>query len=196
MAPIRPATLRDAEAILAIYAPYVENTAVSFEYEVPSLRAFEQRMEGIMAFYPYLVWEEEGRILGYAYAHRHQERKAYQWNAELSIYLHPDATHRGIGTALCRALLELLRLQGIKTAYSCVTVPNAASEALHAKMGFSPAGIWHNSGFKLGAWRDVGWFQKALCPYEENPRDPISIHNLPQETVAAVLSHWGERHDS
>ena len=138
MAPIRMATLQDAEKILAIYAPYVKNTAVSFEYDVPSLPDFEARMQGIMAFYPYLVWEEGGRILGYAYAHRHQERKAYQWNAELSIYLHPDATRRGLGSKLCLALLDLLRLQGVKTAYSCVTLPNAASEALHAKMGFSP----------------------------------------------------------
>lgn len=189
-APIRMATLQDAEAILAIYAPYVENTVVSFEYDVPSLPDFEARMQGIMAFYPYLVWEEEGKILGYAYAHRHQERKAYQWNAELSIYLHADATGRGIGTALCTALLELLRLQGVKTAYSCVTVPNAASEALHAKMGFSPAGIWHNSGYKHGAWRDVGWFEKELSPYEENPKDPISIHDFPQEAISAVLEHY------
>jgi len=190
MAPIRMATLQDAEKILAIYAPYVENTAVSFEYEVPSLHAFEQRMEGIMAFYPYLVWEEEGEILGYAYAHRHQERKAYQWNAELSIYLHPDATRRGLGSKLCLALLNLLRLQGVKTAYSCVTLPNAASEALHAKMGFSPAGVWQNAGYKFGLWRNVGWFQKELAPYEENPKDPVSIHDLPQEAIAAVLEQY------
>ena len=188
MSTIRMATLQDAEAILSIYAPYVEHTAVSFEYEVPSPAAFRLRMEGIMAFYPYLVWEVNGQILGYAYAHRHQERMAYQWNAELSVYLHPEATGRGIGTALYGALLELLKLQGVKTAYGCVTVPNAASEALHAKLGFSPAGIWHNSGYKLGIWRDVGWFEKALSPYDEHPKDPISIHDLPQETIAAVLT--------
>lgn len=190
MAPIRMATLQDAEKILAIYAPYVKNTAVSFEYEAPTPAAFRQRMEGIMAFYPYLVWEEEGEILGYAYAHRHQERKAYQWNAELSIYLHPDATRRGLGSKLCLALLDLLRLQGVKTAYSCVTLPNAASEALHAKMGFSPAGVWRNSGYKHGAWRDVGWFEKELSPYEENPKDPVSIHDVSRDVIDAVLEQY------
>ena len=137
-APIRMATLQDAEAILAIYAPYVEHTVVSFEYDVPSLPDFKRRMEGIMTFYPYLVWEEDGRILGYAYAHRHQERKAYQWNAELSVYLHPDATHRGIGTALYQAVLQLARQHRCYTVTLNVWSCNPSALAFYQRCGMAP----------------------------------------------------------
>ncbi len=186
---IRLASVSDAGALIAIYGPYVTDSCISFEYDPPSEEEFAARIRSFSAFYPYLVWEEpDGRILGYAYAHRHAERAAYQWNAELSVYLHPEATHRGIGTALYRALLAILREQGLQMAYACITCPNKPSEALHRAMGFQPAGVWRNAGYKQGRWRDVAWFQKPLQEACENPAPPKSVHEIPPQTLSAIFA--------
>lgn len=190
MARLRLVTLQDTEELLQIYAPYITDTAVSFEYEVPSVDAYRARIEEICAHYPYLVLEEDGRLLGYAYAHRQMDRAAYQWNTELSVYLRPEVTGRGLGTALYSALLELLRLQGFKTAYGCVAIPNVASEALHEKLGFHPAGVWSLTGYKNGQWQNVGWFEKQLAPYDPDPVPPTPITQMPEDAIRAVLSQY------
>ena len=187
---IRPATVADTESLLAIYRPYVEQTAVTFEYEVPTVDEFARRIEEISSFYPYLVWEEDGVILGYAYATRLKERAAYQWNAELSIYLSRNVCRTGIGTALYSALIELLLLQGVQNFYGCVTMPNDASDALHRKLGFSLANIWHHCGFKLGQWHDVAWYEMNVS-IREMPHPLRSIHAVSSGRVTAVLEKYG-----
>lgn len=166
---IRFAAVRDAQDILAIYAPYILNTPITFETCVPTLDAFEDRMKDIVFEYPYLVAEEHGEIVGYAYAHRLGERAAYQWNAELSVYLAPQRRGRGLGRALSQAVLRLLELQGVHNVFSLITLPNEASIHMHEALGFRACGIQRQAGYKLGAWHDVGWFQKQLGDFSQEP---------------------------
>ncbi len=180
----RPATIEDAAAILAVYAPYIE-TPITFEYTLPSVAEFAQRIEKIASFYPYLVCEEKGRIIGYAYAGRYRERKAYDWSLELSIYLAPECRGRGIGKKLYTMLLELLKRQGIKTVYGVITTPNAASEGLHERLGFQKIGVFRNTGFKKGQWYSVAWYEKELSPYEipAKPVKSITEIGYPEEIL-------------
>lgn len=172
MRTVRLATEADAAGILAVYAPYIRDTAVTFETETPSLDAFRCRMASIIGDYPYLVVEEDGSIVGFAYAHRLGERAAYAWNAELSIYFAPGCTSRGWGSVLFWALIDLLALQGVRNAYSLITVPNEASLALHEKLGFTLMGVQKEAGYKLGAWHDVAWLRMAHRRLLGGPRAP------------------------
>lgn len=185
---LRFAVPADASALLEIYGPYVTDTSVTFEYHVPTEEEFARRIRSISAGFPYLVCERDGFILGYAYAHPPWERAAYQWNAELTVYLRQNCRGGGLGTALYTALLELLRAQGIRTALGCVTHPNPASEHLHKKLGFQVCARFHRSGWKLGRWYDVQWFEKSLCGETAAPQPPRSIHAVPPETVARILT--------
>ncbi|MCC8129502.1 MAG: N-acetyltransferase family protein [Clostridiales bacterium] len=155
---VRPS---DAPALLAIYAQSI-HTPVTFEYELPTLEEFRGRIRDISACYPYLVLEEDGAILGYAYAHRLRERAAFAWDAELSVYLDRSAQGRGLGTELYTVLLELLRRQGVQAVYGCITSPNPASVALHEKLGFRYCGAFHRTGYKDGHWWDVLWYEKQI----------------------------------
>ena len=184
---IRMATTADTAELLAIYGQYID-TPITFEYELPTQAEFSARISGILAEYPYLVWEVDGRPAGYAYAHRLAERTAYQWSVELSVYLDRDHTGQGAGRRLYTVLMELLRLQGIRTAYALVTSPNPPSEALHTAMGFERTGVLHRSGYKDGAWRDVTYFEKPLAGFDDGvPQPPQSIHALPEALVASIL---------
>lgn len=174
---IRFAKETDAKALLSIYQHYID-TEITFEYELPSEQEFQKRIRAVSEEYPYLVYEKNGEILGYAYAHRHLERAAYQWNVELTVYLHPDAVSRGIGRKLYEELLGILKEQGICNAYSLVTRPNEKSEKLHEAMGFTRLGVLKNTGYKNGKWRDVSWYEKQLNPYTENPSPFIKIGDL------------------
>ena len=182
---IRMASPVDCAAILAIYAQYID-TAVTFEYALPDEAAFAARMAGILGEYPYLVCEAQGRVVGYAYAHRAMARAAYQWGAELSIYLDRRFTARGIGRALYLALMEVLRLQGVKTVYGCVTLPNERSERLHERLGFRRSGVWQNAGYKCGRWWDVGWFEKPLAAYEGEPSPIRAVSQIPAALQRAI----------
>lgn len=183
---IRFAAIDDSAALLDIYAQYI-HTPTTFEYELPTRQEFAGRIRDISGEYPYLVCEEKGKIIGYAYAHRQKERKAYQWNAELSIYLDPASTSRGIGKKLYGALIEILKLQGIHTAYGVVTIPNEKSERLHASMGFRRIGEYHKTGYKCGAWHDVACFEKEIVPYSPEPRPIIPICRIPKEKLEPLL---------
>lgn len=176
----------DSAALLRIYAGYID-TPVTFECALPSDRAFAERIAAISAEYPYLVCEEEGAIVGYAYAHRQREREAYQWNAEQSVYLDPAYTRQGLGGRLYRILLDMLRLQGIRTVYAGVTVPNPASERLHESMGFVRLGTYHSIGYKAGGWHDVAWFEKAIAPYTANPESPLPISQIDREQLEEII---------
>ena len=158
---IRIATEKDIPAILAIYGPYVEDTTVSFEYTVPTEEAFLERFRGITAQFPWLVWEEDGKVLGYAYGSPPYARAAYGWCAEPSVYLAPEAQRKGIGTALYAALEKILALQGYQVLYALVTSENGPSMAFHEKNGYSlraefpPApgrsdAVWGSPGSKNG----------------------------------------------
>lgn len=169
---IRSAAPDDAAALRAIYAQYID-TPVTFEYALPTADEFRRRIGTTLAEYPYLVWEQDGRPLGYAYAHRFREREAYRWGAELSVYVDAGAHGRGVGRALYEELMRLLKLQGIRTVYGCITLPNDKSVGLHESLGFAAAGVFHAAGFKNGAWHDVIWYEKALMPFDERPAPPV-----------------------
>lgn len=187
---IRFAQAADSPALLQIYAQYID-TPITFECTLPSEAEFAGRIREAAAFYPYLVCEEKGRVIGYAYAHRQMERAAYQWNAELSIYLSRADTARGIGRRLYSVLIELLQMQGIKTVYGGVTVPNPKSEGLHEAMGFRRLGTYRSTGFKCGRWQDVAWSEKQIAPYDPAPKPVCPIHAVAPEAIAAVLEQAG-----
>jgi len=159
---LRPATPADAPGILAIYAPIVENTVISFEYEPPSVDEMVHRLE---AYRPWLVAVDNGEIMGYAYASKHRERAAYQWSADVSVYVHELARGQGLGTRLYRELFAVLVGQGYVNAYAGITLPNPASVGLHESLGFRPVGVYEGVGYKFGAWHDVGWWQLLLRPH-------------------------------
>lgn len=189
---IRFARAEDAQALLDIYAQYI-HTPITFEYELPSAAEFARRISSTLADgYPYLVCQDGDEVLGYAYAHRLGERAAYQWNAELSIYLSSRAAGRGLGTALYLTLMDLLRLQGVKTVCGIVTRPNPASEGLHRALGFQLLGVYRHTGFKCGKWHDVGWFEKALSPCTGNPQPVLPIHRLDEKQRAGILRAFAQ----
>lgn len=175
---IRFATLADASAILAIYGPYITESIISFEYEVPTVLEFTERIRAIQQQLPYLIVEANGRVMGYAYASRHRDRAAYQWSVDTSVYVHPDGHRQGIARQLYTALFDLLRRQGYYNAYAGITLPNPKSEAFHRTMGFEPVGTYANVGYKFGEWHDVAWFQLTLQPHQTNPTPPVPIHQL------------------
>lgn len=168
---LRLATPDDAEGVVAIYAPIVRDTIISFELEPPDADEVARRIEATLRERPWLVWDEGGRMLGYAYASRHRERAAYQWSVDVSAYVHPDARRRGLARNLYRALFELLARQGYRQAFAGITLPNPASVGFHEALGFRPVGVYRAVGFKLGAWHDVGWWQRPLT---DDPGPPAA----------------------
>jgi phosphinothricin acetyltransferase len=183
---VRPAAETDAAALSRIYAPYTA-TPITFECHAPDAAEFVKRIRSFSAVYPFLVCEADGRVTGYCYAHRLREREAYDWDAELSIYLDPDCTGRGTGRALYKAVLALLTLQGFKNAYGSMVVPNPPSEHLHLACGFTETGTWHRSGHKLGNWYDLKWFEKQIGAYEAEPAPIIPFPLLAPGKTAGIL---------
>ena len=171
---IRLATAADLPEMQEIYRPFVERTAVSFEYQVPTPEEFFLRFTQHIAQFPWLVWEEQGRVLGYAYAGAPWERAAYRWCAEISCYLAPEARGRGVGRQLYARTEEILRAQGYRTVYAIVTSANAPSMAFHKALGYREFAKFAACGFKNGAWYDVSWLEKRLQPDGAPERFPIS----------------------
>ena len=166
---VRIAGGEDAEKLLAIYAPYVENTAITFEYEVPSIEEFRERIEHTLSRYPYLVAERGGEIMGYAYASAFKERAAYAWAVETSIYIRTDAKHLGLGKLLYNALEGALRLQNITNVNACIahpTVPDEYltlnSEQFHEHLGYSFVGRFTGCAYKFGRWYNMIWMEKII----------------------------------
>ena len=175
---IRPATAQDVPRILEIYAPYVETTAISFEYTVPTLEVFTQRFLSIAAKFPWLVWEEDGSVLGYAYGSLPFERAAYQWSAEASIYLCPEAQGKGIGRKLYTALEDILRQQGYRKVYAIITTANEASVAFHEAVGYRHTATFPDCGYKFGTWYGTIWMEKDLNTCPAPPKTPIPVTEL------------------
>lgn len=194
-ATIRVAEPADAEALLAVYAPYVTDTAITFEYEVPDAREFTGRIERTLRRYPYLVAQDvAGRALGYAYLGAFNPRAAYDWSAETSIYLAPDARGRGLGGRLYRALEGCARAMGILTLDACVAVPAGEDDAhltrnsarFHAHLGYVQCGCFHSCGYKFGTWYDMVWMEKRLAPAPGRPSPVTPFPQLTADTLAAL----------
>jgi phosphinothricin acetyltransferase len=180
---IRPAEQDDAPQIAAIYRPFCEESCVSFETEAPGPAEIASRIERISRRHPWLVDDDGGMIAGYAYASPHRERAAYRWVVEVTIYMHERFRGQGRGRALYAELFARLRQQGIFKAYAGILVPNPASQAFHESMGFTLVGIYRKIGYKLGAWRDVGWWQLALRPEIDSPPEPANPLSMPSEAT-------------
>ncbi|MDR2656198.1 MAG: GNAT family N-acetyltransferase [Oscillospiraceae bacterium] len=166
---IRDARASDAAAILAIYTPHVLDGAITFETTLPTVKDMAGRILATASEYPYFVAEDDTGILGYAYAGRVRSREAYQWSAELSIYVRDDAQGRGIGRTLVARVVDALRIMGVKTLYAVITSPNPPSEAFHERLGFKRLAVFENMGYKLGQWRDVLWMSLTLGAFVGDP---------------------------
>jgi L-amino acid N-acyltransferase YncA len=169
---IRVARIKDAKPIQAIYAPYVAETSISFELDPPSEDQIAGRMERVGEMFPWLVYEEDGEVLGYAYAGPHSERAAYRWSADTTVYLARGTHRRGIGRALYQRLLAILNLQGFHGAFGGITLPNPGSVGLHEACGYRSIGVYREVGFKMGAWHDVGWWGLRLNAPAREPAPP------------------------
>jgi phosphinothricin acetyltransferase len=169
---VRDGSEADAAACAAIYAHYVENTAITFELEPPTPEEMAGRIAKASTSHAWLVLEDDGRVVGYAYGGPYKERPAYRWACEVSVYLEPGLRRRGAGRALYEALFPRLAGRGFRTAVAGMTLPNDASEGLHRAMGFEPVGVWRRIGWKLGAWHDVAWVQRALAAGDDPPAEP------------------------
>ena len=169
---VRDAAPADAGDIAAIYAPVVGKTAISFEETPPGRGEIARRMRATPRL-PWLIADDAGRVAGYAYASAHRARPAYRWSADCSVYLDPRYRSRGLGRLLYEHLITEVINLGYISLFAGIALPNAASVGLHEAMGFRPVGVFRNVGYKLGAWRDVGWWQLPLCEAPPSPGDPL-----------------------
>jgi L-amino acid N-acyltransferase YncA len=169
---IRLATATDAARIAQIYAPAVTDSAISFELEAPDAREVARRIAFVTAKTPWLVAERDGAVLGYAYGGQFRERPAYRWTVEVSAYVAPEAQGGGVARALYTSLFAALAVQGYRNLIAGIALPNPASIRLHEAMGFVAAGVYHNVGYKLGAWRDVAWFERPIGAFDAEPALP------------------------
>lgn len=185
---VRLATPDDAGAVAAIYDTLLRATAVTFEIDEVPADEMRRRVTRTLRGHPWLVAESGGRVLGYAYGTQHRSRAAYGWSADVSVYLDGPARQRGIGRALYTTLLRLLEAQGFANAFAGITLPNPSSVGLHESMGFAPVGIYRAVGWKLGAWHDVGWWQRRLIPTGARPGPVIALPALPAGAVAPALA--------
>jgi len=184
---IRLATTSDAAAMLQIYAPFILNTTVTFEYEVPSEQDFQMRIQQYLEKWPWLVWVENGEVVGYAYASSYRPREAYQWCVECSVYIHPQFSKLGIATKLYSALIKLLKFQGFCCLYAVIDIPNPASVGFHEKMGFQYFATYENVGYKLGQWRNVGWWKYTLAEPTNNPSKPKFLKEIDSLKIQQIL---------
>jgi len=186
---IRFAQEKDAAALLEIYKQYIDTT-VTFEYKLPSKEEFQRRIREYSKEYPYFICTENGKCVGYIYAHRAQERAAFQWNAELSIYLDKNYQAKGTGTALYEMMFEILAKQGVKTVYGLVTTPNPKSVKLHERTGFQLAGTYHNTGFKANQWCDLLLYEKQIGEYDGKPIPMIPICKMDRNELSAIIKKY------
>lgn len=183
---LRLATEADAEAIQRIYAPYVEDTAITFELEPPSTTEIRERIRETLTDYPWLVCEVDGEVVGYAYAGPIRKREAYQWAVESSVYVDSAYHRNGVARGLYESLLALLDLQRYITVYAVATLPNPASVAFHESFGFEQDAAFEKMGYKHGEWHDVGWWSYTLREHPDDPDPPLS------PSAAQELAGWDD----
>ncbi|HIT90167.1 MAG TPA: N-acetyltransferase [Candidatus Merdenecus merdavium] len=184
---IRDIEKKDMNRVLDIYSPYIRNSIITFEYDVPSVSIFCDRVERVIGQFPWLVCEIEGKIAGYAYASHYRERTAFSWDCELSIYLDPAFSGRGIGKVLYSRLIELVTMQGYFQAYALVSLPNIRSEKLHESLGFEFEGRLKNVGYKLNQWIDLGQYVKRLKPLDDPGSFPMPYNTLNKRKIKDIL---------
>ena len=185
---IRVAEPGDAPGILSIYSPYILNSGITQETELPTTEGMRQRVIQNLEERPWIVCESGGEIAGYAYAGKHRERKGYQWCIEPSVYIGEKFHRSGIATALYTALFDILKLQGFVNAYAVITLPNDKSVAFHERFGFHYLTTYKKIGYKLGRWHDVGWWEKQVNEYPTNPTDPTPFRSLDKNKVMDILN--------
>ena len=193
MTKIRLARTNDAEGILAIYAPYISNTSFTFETEVPTEKDFQKRISDYLINWPWLVCEIDGVVAGYAYGAKYRERTAYQWCVESSIYIHDDFQKQNIGKALYGALIEIFKQQGYRNVYAVINLPNDKSVRFHESCGFTYFATYENVGYKLGKWKNVGWWQLVINEFGMEPEAPIKFSELNKEFLTDVFSKTTSR---
>ena len=186
---IRIATPEDAAGILDIYAPYISNTSFTFETDIPSMEEFAARIKSYLINWPWLVAETNGKITGYAYASRHRERTAYQWSVESSVYIQDDFQMAGLGRVLYTTLFEILKRQGFNNMYAVINLPNDKSVAFHERLGFQYFATYEKVGYKLGKWKNVGWWRLSVNEYGDEPAAPIKFSELNKDTLAAIFAN-------
>jgi L-amino acid N-acyltransferase YncA len=169
---VRDATAADAAACAVLYAPYVTDTVVTFETEPPTAEQMTERIAAAQRRHAWLVLEDDGDVVGYAYGGPYKERAAYRWSCEVSVYLERGRRRTGGGRALYEALFARLAERGFRTAVAGMTLPNPASEGLHRALGFEPVGVYRRIGWKHGAWHDVAWMQRTLARTDDPPAEP------------------------
>jgi L-amino acid N-acyltransferase YncA len=184
---IRVATKNDAAGMLEIYVPFILNSGITQETEVPSVEDFQQRIISNLKERPWFVCEINNEIAGYAYAGKHRERKGYQWCTEPSVYISEEYFGFGIANALYAALFDILRIQGYVNAYAVITLPNDRSIAFHKKFGFDYLTTYKKIGYKLRQWHDVGWMQYEINPHKEDSPDPIKFSQIDKAVVDSIL---------
>ncbi len=185
MLTIRTASPDDAESLLEIYAPYVTDSAITFEYTVPTVSDFRERIYHILSRYPYLVAEEDSRPVGYAYASAFHSRAAYDWCCETSIYISEDHHGEGIGRKLYNALESSLSVMGIRNCYACIASPEIEDAYLtrnsiffHAHLGYRLIGEFRQCGYKFGRWYNMVWMEKMIGDHPESPEPVLSFHTF------------------
>jgi L-amino acid N-acyltransferase YncA len=186
---VRPAEQGDAAAIAAIYAPYVRETAITFETEPPSTAIMALRIATTVETHPWLVADCGGEIVGFAYAGKHRERPAYRWTVDVTVYVSAQIRRRGMGRALYLVLLEVLRQQGFRSAFAEIVLPNPGSIRLHEMAGFKPIGIHKDVGFKLGRWHDIAYWRMDLADGTAPPVEPVpfaSFRDRPEFAAALI----------
>ena len=193
---IRAASPEDAEELLRIYAPYVEKTAISFEWDVPSVSEFRRRIENTLKKYPYLVAEKDGEILGYAYTGAFVGRAAYDWAAEVSIYVKEDKRKTGVGRRLYQALEAVSQAQNILNLNACIGYPDEDDEHLtknsvqfHGHLGYEMVGKFHKCGYKFGRWYHMVWMEKIIGTHEDVPAPVIPFSQIGEETLEKLGLH-------
>lgn len=190
---IRIAEEKDAPALLDIYAPYINETAITFEYDLPPAEEFAGRIQAITRDFPWLVCEIDGRTAGYAYASHFKTRAAFQWDAEMSVYLSPEFHRLGIASALYDCLEDTLREQGYLNLYALITHPHPVSEGFHASRGYRPVGIYHSTGFKFDKWYDLIVLEKQLAPLPPAPAPCRTYHELSTDFFSEQLRRTEEK---
>lgn len=182
---IRTASAEDAAGLLEIYRPYVEHTAITFEYEVPTVGEFEERITNTLKRYPYLVAEKDHEMVGYAYVSPFKERAAYDWSVETSIYVRKEAKQQGIGRRLYDRLEQILRQQGILNVNACIAYPQIEDEYLtkdsvrfHEKLGYEMVGTFHQCGYKFGRWYDMVWMEKMIGEHRNDQPAMITFPEI------------------
>ena len=187
---IETASPDEAAAMLDIYAPTITTTTISFEYSVPSVEEFRERIITTLQTYPWLVAKETGLPVGYAYAGMHRKRAAYQWSADVSVYIRQGYRGKGIGYLLYEKMFAILKYQGIRNIYAGIALPNPASVALHQKTGFKKVGVYKNVGYKTGKWIDVVWLQKNIGDITgQVPKNIIPFPEIPDVEIRRLLAY-------